>query len=342
MPPLTADRLKELDKRKNVFFRHSDAEFFLAERDGRLVGTIAAIENRRHLETHGDGTGFFGFFECVADTAVAAALVEAAADWLRSRGLEFMRGPINFNMNDPTGVLLNAYDLAPVVMMAYNPPYYAELLEKNGFEKCHDLYAYRAANDRPPPDRLKRAYDRLLRKGRFRIRHLEMSRFQEEVALLFAVHAEAWEENWGEVPVTEEEVRLIASALKVFIDPELIHVVLEGHKAVALSVALPDANQALIRARGRRFPLGLLKILRARKRIDTVREILMGVLKPYRGLGIDAALTYKTWQTGLEKGYRWREMSWVLESNEAMWRSLEMVGAERYKTYRLYQKVLGG
>jgi GNAT superfamily N-acetyltransferase len=335
VPPLVVERMAFLDRRKNPFFRHSDAELFLAERDGEPVGRIAAIENRRHLETYRDGTGFFGFFECVDDPDVARALVERAGEWARGRGLARLRGPMSFTINDECGLLLDAFDLPPVVLMTYNPPYYATLLEGCGFRKVQDLYAYRMTAPAEVPDRLRAATATVAARG-IRVRKLDFSRFDAEVELVHRIHSRAWAANWGAVPLTVEEMRTLAAELKPLADRDLVFLAEDGGEPVGVCVTVPDVNQALRRANGHLLPFGLVKILLARRKIDAVRVLIMGVLEGHRFRGVDAAMYAATMAEAIRKGYRWGEMSWVLESNPAMNRVAERLGAERYKTYRLY------
>lgn len=335
VPPLEVERLDFLDRRKNPFFRHSDAELFVAERDGEIVGRIAAIENRRHLETYADGTGFFGFFESIDDPAVARALVGRAAEWVRARGLVRLRGPMSFTINDECALLVDAFDLPPVLLMSYNPPYYAALLEGCGLRKVQDLYAYRMDVPERVPDRLAAAAGVVAARG-ITVRPLDFSRFDEEVVRVHRIHSQAWAANWGAVPLTVEEMRTLAAELKPLADRDLVFLAEENGEPVGVCVTVPDINQALRAADGRLLPFGLLRLLAAKRHIDAVRVLIMGVLPGHRYRGVDAAMYARTMAAARRKGYRWGEMSWVLESNPAMNRVAERLGAERYKTYRLY------
>ncbi len=333
--PLLVERKAFLDRRKNAFFGHSDAELFLAERGGEVVGRIAAIENRRHLETYADGTGFFGFFECVDDREVAQTLVARAADWVRGRGLGRLRGPMSFTINDECGLLVDAFDRAPVLLMSYNPPYYRTLLEGAGFVKAQDLFAYRMDVPERVPDRLAAAAAAVAARG-IVVRKLDFARFDEEVERVHRIHSRAWAENWGAVPLTVAEMRALAAELKPLADRDLVFLAEEAGEPVGVSVTVPDIHQALRLAHGRLLPFGLLRILWKKRRIDAVRVLIMGVLPGHRFRGVDAAMYARTMEEARRKGYRWGEMSWVLESNPAMCRIVERLGAERYKTYRIY------
>jgi len=333
--PLLVERRAFLDRRKNPFFRHSEAELLLAERGGEPVGRIAAIDNRRHLETYRDGTGFFGFFECVDDPEVAQRLVAAAAGWVRGRGLARLRGPMSFTINDECGLLVDAFDRPPVLLMSYNPPYYAHLLERAGFVKAQDLFAYRMDVPERVPERLVAAAAAVAERG-IVVRKLDFARFDEEVERVHRIHSQAWAENWGAVPLTVDEMRALAAELKPLADRDLVFLAEEAGEPVGVSVTVPDIHQALKRAHGRLLPFGLLKILWAKRRIDAVRVLIMGVLPSHRNRGVDAAMYARTIEEARRKGYRWGEMSWVLESNPAMCRIIERLGGERYKTYRIY------
>jgi len=333
--PLLVERRAFLDRRKNAFFGHSDAELFLAERGGEAVGRIAAIENRRHLETYADGTGFFGFFECVDDREVAQALVARAADWLRGRGLRRLRGPMSFTINDECGLLVDAFDRPPVLLMSYNPPYYRKLLEGAGFVKSQDLFAYRMDVPERVPERLAAAAAAVAARG-IVVRKLDFARFDEEVEKVHRIHSQAWAENWGAVPLTVAEMRALAAELKPLADRDLVFLAEEAGEPVGVSVTVPDIHQALKLAHGRLLPFGLVRILWARRRIDAVRVLIMGVLPGHRFRGVDAAMYARTMEEARRKGYRWGEMSWVLESNPVMCRIVERLGGERYKTYRIY------
>ena len=339
VPPLEIERMAFLDRKKNPFFRHSDAELFLAERGGEPVGRIAAIENRRHLETYRDGTGFFGLFECVDDPAVARALVGAAASWVRARGLVRLRGPMSFTINDECGLLLDAFEAPPVLLMSYNPAYYAGLLESCGFRKAQDLLAYRMEAPERVPSRLAAIAHAVAMRG-IVVRPLDFARFDEEVEKVHRIHSQAWAENWGAVPLTVAEMRALAAELKPLADRDLVFLAEEAGEPVGVSVTVPDIHQALKLAHGRLLPFGLVRILWARRRIDAVRVLIMGVLPGHRFRGVDAAMYARTMEEARRKGYRWGEMSWVLESNPVMCRIVERLGGDRYKTYRIYDLVL--
>lgn len=338
IPPLIVDRLNFFNRKKNPFFEHSEAELFMAFDNGEPVGRIAAIKYSRHLETYNDNTGFFGFFESINDSEVAHALLDRACRWVSEQGLTRIRGPTNFTVNDEAALLVDGFDRPPVIMMTYNPPYYEKLVTDYGFQKAQDLLAYYLNTPESIPPRLARAWKLMEERHGIRIRSINMKDFDGEVDRIHRVHEQAWSENWGSVPLTRNEIHRIAKDLKLIVDPDLVLIVEDRGEPVGVSVSLPDINQALMHANGRLFPLGLFKILWYRRKIDALRVFIMGVVKGYRHRGLDAAMYYKTMEVGLKKGYRWGEMSWVLESNTPMRRVLERMGIEVYKTYRVYEK----
>jgi GNAT superfamily N-acetyltransferase len=339
VPPLDRERRAFLDRRRNPFFRHSEAEIFLAERAGETVGRIAAIENRRHLETYRDGTAFFGLFESIDEPDVARALVARAAGWSRDRGLVRLRGPASFTINDECGLLLDAFELPPVFLMAYNPPYYARLLEGCGFRKAQDLYAFRMDVPERVPAALAAAAEAARAAGVV-VRAADFGRIEEEVARIHRVHSRAWAENWGAVPLTEDEVAALARELVPYADRDLVLFAERAGETIGVAIVVPDFNRALAAADGRLLPLGWYRLLRAKRRIDSVRVLILGVLREHRGRGVDAALYARMIEVARRKGYRWGELSWVLESNRQMLTVLERFGAERYKTYRIYDRDL--
>ena len=341
VPPLKRDVAELLDPTRHPFHRHAQMELFLA-RDpltGRVTGRIAAIRNELHLSHHDDGAGFFGFFECERSPAVAAALLDAAGEWLAARGLRVIRGPASPSLNEECGLLVHGFDGPPVVMMPFNPPWYAELLEGCGFRKAKDLLAYWLGED-TVPERLARATELLAERNRLAIRPLEMSRFGEEVELVRALYNSAWERNWGFVPMTEAEFTHLARQLKPVVEPALIAFVEVDGETAGFVLALPDLNRALKKMNGKLFPFGWLKGLWHARRIDTARVLTVGVLPAYRAKGAAELLYVYLLKTGPRHGFTKGEFSWILEDNHAMRAALEKMGARHYKTYRLYDRPL--
>jgi GNAT superfamily N-acetyltransferase len=336
-PLLRRDVRILLDPRKNPFFDHAFARLFLARGPRGVVGRIAAIHDRLHEETHGDRTGFFGFFESVDDPEVAGALFEAASSWLRGRQRTALRGPLSPSINDEAGLLVEGFETPSVLMMPHNPRYYAALVEGAGFRKVKDLLAFQNVR-RSLPERLLRATDIAEARYGVRCRPIDMKRFGPEVEGIKALFNLAWERNWGYVPLTDREVAHLATQLKPIVVPELVLFAERAGEAIGFAAAVPDLNVALRANRsGRLFP-GILKVLWASRRIGRARVLLLGVRPEWRGRGIDALLYRKIWENANRRGIFWGEASWVLEDNHAMINGLTRMGFEVYKTYRIYER----
>jgi GNAT superfamily N-acetyltransferase len=343
VPPLVAERRDFLNPRKNPVYEYAELQPFLARSGGTVVGTITAIKNRRFSEFHPaeSHVGFFGLYECRRDADASAALLEAAADWLRARASSVMRGPTNLTTNDVLGLLVEGFDDDPAVLMPYNPPYYAEQFAAFGLTKTKDLYALEVKAE-ACKGQLERLSSSVLAKGRATVRHIDLSRWHEELEFVRRCYNEAWARNWGFVPWTDRELATLAKELKPLIDARLAFVGEVDGEPAAISIAVPDANEALKLARGRLFPLGLLKILWRVKvaGCSRLRVLALGILPKYRRLGLDALLIQRTIESALALGYRRAELGWVLEDNEAMLHPLTHIDAERTKVYRVYDRAL--
>ncbi|HEX6941256.1 MAG TPA: GNAT family N-acetyltransferase [Longimicrobiales bacterium] len=341
VPPLLHDVKTVLDRRRHPFHRHAEVEYFLAWRGAEVVGRIAAIVNHRHNEFHGEKTGFFGFFECIDDAAVADALLGTAEDWLRERGMVRVLGPMSFSTNEEAGLgaLVDGFDHPPVVMTAHTPRYYPALFEGAGYVKAKDLLAY-WLDDPRPPERLVQGVERLRKAEGIRIRTLNMKDFAGEVARIKEIYNSAWERNWGFVPMTDEEFDHLARQLKPVVNPRLCGIAEVAGEPVGFALALPDFNRALKHVNGRLLPFGIFKLLWHQRKIDTARVLTLGLKPGYRRKGIDAMLYLHIFREGVAAGYYRAECSWILEDNWDMRRGLERMGARVYKTYRIYEKVL--
>lgn len=337
--PLLGDVKAMLDPKVYPFFDHGEAEFFLA-RDGDAVrGRIAAIVNRLHNDVHHERTGFFGFFETEDDPAVAGALFDAAAAWLRARGMERLRGPASYSTNDECGLLVEGFDRPPVLMMSYNPIYYPRLVEACGFAKAKDLLAYWLEAEHIP-ERLARIAERVQKREHLLLRRLDMARFDAEVAAIQEIYNDAWSPNWGFVPMTDREFGFMARQLRPVIDVDFALLAEIDGKPVGFSLALPDLNVALKPVRGRLFPFGIFKLLWYKRKIGHLRVITLGVRKAYQKRGIDAVFYVETMKRGQARGCPRGELSWILEDNTMMRRGAEEMGAKVYKTYRMYDRGL--
>jgi len=356
VPPLVKEREEFLDPEHSVFHHHADVALFIARRDGEAVGTIAAIINHRHNEFHEENIGFFGFFECIQDYTVAEALLTTACDWCKARGVTAIRGPANLSSNEEYGLLVDGFDDAPRVLMVYNPPYYKDYIEKFGFEKAMDLYAYQwdvkaitgGQVDGMPP-KLIRVVEKTRKRYGYSIRKVDVKHFNEEVARLKHVYNSAWERNWGFVPMTDAEFDHLATGFEQFVDPDYIYVAEKDDQVIGFSIALPDMNQPLRLAYPSPSPDPLsvnwatAKLLwhwKIRPKITWVRLAVMGVLEEWRAHGIAAQFYYETAKAAMLKGIKYGELSWILENNLMMNRDIQSMGGEVYKTYRIYQKSL--
>jgi GNAT superfamily N-acetyltransferase len=331
---------QDLSPRHNAFFEQAEAVYFLARRGGRhVVGRVAAIHNRRHDERHHDAVGFFGLFESVDDHAVAQALLAAAGDWLRQRGLRVMRGPVSFSTNEEAGLLVEGFETPAVLMMPHNPPYYVDLLETAGLESARDLLAFQTTSDRLP-ERLVAGARLVERRYGVTTRTLDLGRFDEELARVRHLYNASWEDNWGFVPFGEREIAQLARKLRPIVVKELVVFAEHDARPIGVGVALPDLNVALRANPSGRLVPGLLKVLRASRDIDRLRVLILGTLPEWRGKGVDALLYERIWEEGWQKGFRWAEAGWILEENHAMRNGLERMGFEVYKRYRLYDRRL--
>ena len=343
VPPLRMALEPVLDRSKHPFHQHADVAYFLAERGAEVVGRIAAVVNHQYNQHHGDRTGFFGFFESVDDPAVARALLDAAAAWLKARGRDVMRGPFNFSTNDEfssPGVLIQGFDIPPMVMMSHNPPYYGRLMDAAGMAKSKDLVAYWI----PPriPERLHSAMKRLAQRAGVTIRPVRMKHLQDEVRRVQQVYNAAWSQNWGFVPMTEAEFNHMAKEMKPVVDPDLVLLAEKPDgEPIGFLLALPDLNRALKKLPdGRLFPFGVFKFLWHQRRIRTALILPLGLKPGYQHLGLGAAMYTRLLEIGIAKGYRGAEGSWILEDNHEMCTALEKLGAELTKRYRVYERVL--
>lgn len=338
VPPLLMDRRKLMDRRRNPFYKHADAEFYVAERGGEVVGRIAAIVNHKHNEIHGDKVGFFGFFECMDDQNVANALFDRAKEFLQRRGMSAMRGPASPSVNDEYGLLVEGFDLSPTVLMTYNPAYYGRLIETYGFRKAKDLYAYDLSQETVYTEKLERVNAIVKQRQRLTIRTMNMKRFDEEVGRVKEVYNKAWAKNWGAVPMTDEEIDTLAADLKPVVVPELVIFAELKGRTIGMALSLPDINVALkFNKRGFLIP-GLYHLFTKKKLIDRVRVVILGVLPEYTGTGAAGVLFYETARNALKLGYRGGEAGWVLEDNGPMNRAaVETMRGTITKRYRIYE-----
>ena len=347
IPPLLMERREHLDPRKNPFFEHAEARFWLVLRDGRPVGRISAQVNRAHLARYGDATGHFGMLEAEDDPAVFEALVRAAEDWLRQQGMRRVMGPFNLSINEESGLLVEGFEHPPSMLMGHARPYYAQRLEALGYAKAKDLicYWYDAKNE--PPTSVTYMLRKAVRSAQMTVRPLDMRRYEEDLAVIIDIFNDAWSDNWGFVPMSESELKHMAKALKPIVKPETITIAELRGEPVAMAIGLPNINEAIADLNGRLLPFGWAKLL-WRLKVKTpksARVPLMGVRKAYHtsmmgaalAIGVIDAMRRAQVAGGAEGG----ELSWILEDNRAMRRMIEQMGGVAYKTYRVYQRGLG-
>jgi len=341
VPPLRMDQKKLIDINKNPFFDNAEIALFIAKKNGKLAGRLAAIIDHRFNDFHGSKTGNFGFFECINDQACVDLLFRVAGDWLKERGMTKVLGPSNPSMLDTPGILVDGFDKLPYIMMPYNKPYYHDLLTNAGLEKEMGMFAYVVDDQTVSIDRIKRAGDIVRRRNPgLSLRPVNLKNMMEEAEIIRHIFNEAWKENWGFIPLTKEEFAHTAKDLKMAIDTDFAHIAEIDGDPVAFSIALPDYNQVFKNMNGRLFPLGIFKLLLGKKKINRIRTALMGVLPEYRGKGIDALLHQQAIEKGPPRGFHASELSWILETNTQMIRVAERIGGTLDKTYNMYSKVL--
>jgi GNAT superfamily N-acetyltransferase len=343
VPPLKLVVRDALDEKKNPFYQNASRALFLAERDGKVVGRIAAIENRAHNATHGDRVGFWGFFECIDEADVAAALFNAAESWLGARRLTVMRGPVSPSLNHEAGLLVRGFRWPPTVMTTWNPRYYVPLVEGAGFALAKELLGFflpmdDARFELPPQFAEHAARARASSRLTFRDINLQGD-FTAEAERCRLLYNAAWADNWGFVPMTVEEFRHLADGLKLLLRSDFAFMAeLDGRPAGFL-VVLPDFNHVFKRiGTGRLFPTGWLQLLLGKSRLRTGRVVLLGVAPEFRSRSILQLFAHELYQRGRAVGAMGAEASWILEDNHLMRKPLEVMGAKAYRTWRVYDR----
>ncbi|MDH7604710.1 MAG: hypothetical protein QHH13_07405 [Melioribacter sp.] len=338
VPPLIYDKKKILDREKNPFFEHADMELFLAEKNGELAGRIAAIKNDLHNQYHNDKVGFFGFFECINNQEVANKLFDAAKEWLKSKGLNAMRGPANPSSNDEYGMLLEGFDDEPRLLMPYNPKYYLELCENYGFKKAKDLYAYKLENKKViSSDKLRRVAEIAQKRSKIKITELNMKDFKNELEKVKYVYNKAWAPNWGFVPMTDKEIDAMAKDLKPLVEPSLVLFGEIDNQLVGFALVMLDFNQIFKTMNGRLLPFNFIKLFTQRKKITWARILTLGIIPEYQKRGLDAVFYWEIVNRAAKLGIYLGEASWILEDNDMMNRAAEVMNSELYKKYRIYE-----
>lgn len=341
VPPLIYDVRKNLDTTKNPFYSHSSIRLFLALDGKTPVGRIAAVVNKQHNDKYNDKVGFAGYFECINSKTVSTALFDAAGEWLKEQGMDTMRGPINLSINDEIGMLTNAFDKPAVLLMTYNPEYYLSLFTDYGFEKVKDVFAYyidqkMCEENKKAMDKLERVSDLVSKREHIKIRKISLKNLESELLKVMEVYNSAWVDNWGSVQMTADEFRYVAASLKPLVDEDIVYFAEVDDKPVGFSLSMPDYNKVFKTMNGKLFPFGVFKLLFGKKKLDGIRVIMMGVIPEYQRKGIEAVFIQNTIKIGMSKGYNYAEISWVLEDNAPMVQTAVNLGANHYKTYRIY------
>lgn len=349
VPPFEMMVRGQLNPKKNPWFYHGEAELLVAMRDGAPVGRISAQIDRTHLELRNDTTGFFGFFECIDEQPVANALFQAAQEWLTLQGMTRVRGPFSLNINEESGLLVEGFESPPRMMMGHAPKYYQTLVENAGFEGVRDLLAYLTPMDTAVPLKhiklLQRSIDH---NPELEFRHLDPKNYDRDIRILVDLFNGAWADNWGFIPLTEEDARHMAKEFKHIIIPELVWFAFYEGEPAAMAVALPDFNEMIADLGGRPslggwFKLGC-RLLTRRSWSSRTRVPLMGVAPRFKNKSLGSVLGLMVIgsirRESLKLNLPICEMSWVLEDNGPTRHSIETLGGRIYKTYRVYEKAI--
>ena len=343
--PLHFEQRERLTPKKNPFFQHAEATLFTAYKDEQLVGRISAQIDRGHLARYDDQCGFYGFFDTVNDARVGRALVEAATTWLKVRGMQKMRGPFSLSINEEAGTLVEGQAEPSMFMSPYHRAYQDGITTAVGLTQCKDLLCWRYAVGEIPARALK-AHEEVRIMPEVRLRTMRRSHLSEDVAIIADIFNDAWSHNFHFVPMTEAELAKFAADLKLVLDSELVLIAEIDGKPAAMTVALPNVNEAIHDLDGKLLPFGILKLLYRMKvtRPKSARLILLGIKEAYRNKkrygGLSTALCVEMAKRGGARGYEWGELGWTLEDNRAINLAIRMMGGELYKRYRIYEKLL--
>jgi GNAT superfamily N-acetyltransferase len=344
VPPLKLERWMFLNRRMNAFFTHGEAEYFLARRAGRVAGRITAHVNHAFNEHHDRRWGWFGFLEFDDDPEVLQALLEAAAAWLRGRGMERMVGPASFAMNDEAGVLVEGFDLRPMVLQPWQPPYYQARLEEAGMEKAMDLLMWNLeVSDREKmlPIMFELA-EKVEREHGIRVRPMRRRQLRKDLDAFAEVYNQAWSENWDFVPYSKKDLDAYAQELQLVFDKHWFFIAerVDDGEVVAMALTVPDINQVLARMKGRLLPLGWWHFLNKSRIVDRVRVGFLGVKPAYQHTGVAAKLYVEHFNAAATRPQTGGEMGWILETNTAMNRGMEAMNGRVVKRYRIYERTL--
>ncbi len=342
VPPILSQERLLLGWGRHPFFDNAEMVTLLAERRGKVAGRVAVFVNNIHNRKYEEKRGFFGFFECVDDVAVARKLFDAGRAWLLQRGMTEWRGPVNPSLNYTCGLLIDGFDKPPTFLMTYNPPYYAGLIEACGFAKSQDLYAYEmdVALLAKLVDRYKPAVMSSLEGEDLSVRQLDPSRLDEEIKTYLEIYNRSLDGTWGFTPLQEGEVKQIAADLRHIIAPEFVAFAMSGGKTVGAVLALLDYNQIIRKLNGRLLPFGIFRLMRGRRRIDVARAMAVTMVPAFQQSGLGIVLLDRLVDAAEPWGLKCWEFSWVIESNESSRGTLERAGTRRSKTYRIYDRAI--
>lgn len=345
VPPLDFMIREQLNPKKNPFFEHATGVLFTAWKDGKLAGRVSAQIDQEHLKRYNDLTGFFGFFDTVEDAGVAQALIDAAAQWLREQGMKRMRGPLSLSINEEVGLLVEGFDMPPMIMMPHSRPYQGALAEACGLQKATDVLAWRyTVGDLPP--RAQAAWEQILALPEVKLRTADPKNLAAELKLMLEIQDDAWRDNWGHVSLTPREAQYAVDSLKLLIDFRMAVLAEIDGKPAGMCIVLPNLNEAIRDLDGKLFPFGWAKALYRLKvsGLKSGRLCLLGIKKEYRGVkrygALSLALISQIAKNGRECGYEWGELSWTLEDNVAVNLQIKVFRGEKYKRYRVYEKML--
>jgi GNAT superfamily N-acetyltransferase len=343
VPPLRLERWLFLTKSFNAFFSHGDAQLFLARRDGRVVGRISAQYDDNFNAHHGNRWGMFGFLELEDDPEILPALLEAAGTWLAERRCDHMIGPMDFTMNDESGVMIEGFDRQPMIRQPWHPPYYQALCEAAGLTKAQDLFMWElqiADRERMLPI-IFRLADQVKPRHGISIRRMTRRGLRKDMDRFADIYNSAWSENWGFSPYSKKDLDAYAQELQLVFDANwfMVAETAEGETA-AIAITVPDVNQVLKKMNGKLLPLGWWHFLRKSRSIDRVRVGFLGVKPEYQHTGVAAALYVEHFDTASRTPQKWGEMGWILESNRNMNKAMEAMGGRIVRRYRVYERTL--
>lgn len=344
VPPLRKEEAKLLDPEAHPFWQFAEQRLFLAQQGTETVGRIAAIIDHNYNRFQDERMGIWGFFECINDQKVAAALFGAAENWVRGKGMTFLRGPLNPSTNYEAGLLVEGFQQRPVFMMTYNPPYYRELVESCGFRKEKDLLSFwvdRTFKPRPWVERLAR---RISTKGNIQMRSMRREEYHNELQYVKEIYHEAWFDNWGYVPMTDAEIEEMGRNLLRILDADLCFFLLDGQEPVGAGLIVPDINPLLKRLNGKVGILGWLKYLLYRREINGLRGLIFGIRKKYWQMGLPLVAFNHLLQTVIKnpkyRRYQYIELGWNLEDNDLINQWYLDGGVQVNRRFRIYRKDL--